>query len=74
MELTPDKYRTIIGFSFQLTFAVGITVVAGLAYLIRDWAILQIVFGVHSAAMLLHWWYDIFQSSYRNRGFKNGGA
>lgn len=70
MELTPDKHRTMIGFSVQLFFAVGITVVAGLAYLIRDWAMLQIVFGVLSVAMLLHWWYSMTFSKATHRGAK----
>lgn len=59
MEMAPDRYRTMIGFSFQLVFAVGIAVVAGWAYVVRHWPILQIIFGLHSALMLLHWWYDI---------------
>jgi hypothetical protein len=59
MEMAPDRYRTMIGFSFQLVFALGIAVVAGWAYLIRHWPILQIIFGLHSSLMLLHWWYDI---------------
>lgn len=58
MEMAPDRYRTMIGFSFQLVFALGITVVAGWAYLIHHWPILQIIFGLHSALMLLHWWYE----------------
>ncbi|XP_046654329.1 organic cation transporter protein-like [Daphnia pulicaria] len=57
MEMAPDRYRTMIGFSFQLVFALGITVVAGWAYLVRHWPILQIIFGLHSSLMLLHWWF-----------------
>lgn len=57
MEMAPDRYRTMIGFSFQLVFAVGIAVVAGWAYVVRHWPILQIIFGLHSALMLLHWWF-----------------
>lgn len=56
MEMSPDKYRTYIGFSFQAMFAVGITVVAGWAYLIRDWSYLQLCLGLHSVVMLCHWW------------------
>ncbi len=45
-------------------FALGITVVAGWAHLVRDWPILQIIFGMHSSLMLLHWWYDIILIMY----------
>lgn len=38
--------------------------VAGWAHLVRDWPILQIIFGMHSSLMLLHWWYDIILIMY----------
>lgn len=56
MEMCSSKMRTFLGFMFQLMFAVGILVVAGWAHLIRDWHVLQIIYGLHSTAMLLHWW------------------
>lgn len=54
--MAPDRHRTMVGFIFQLVFALGIAAVAGWSYLIRDWPLLQVVFGLHSASLLLHWW------------------
>ena len=80
MEMTPDRYRTIIGFSvqvlkysnqlnlmfiyyiiiiLQIFFAFGIMAVACWAYIIPDWSIIQIIYGLHSSLLLLHWWYTI---------------
>jgi hypothetical protein len=56
MEFSPDRYRTPLGFGFQLVFALGIAAVAGWGYLIRDWPLLQIAFGLNSAMLLVHWW------------------
>lgn len=56
LEMVPDRHRTMAGFVFQLVFALGIAAVAGWSYMIRDWPLLQIVFGLHSSFMLLHWW------------------
>lgn len=57
LELIPDRYRTMAGFVYQLVFALGIAAVAGWSYWLRDWPLLQIVFGLHSTFLLLHaWW------------------
>jgi MFS family permease len=56
MEMTPDRYRTPIGISFQLMFALGIAAVAGWSFVFREWPTLQIVFAMHSSVLLLHWW------------------
>lgn len=56
MELTPDHLRTPVGFMYALIYAVGYSLVAAWAFLIRDWHILQIVYGLHGIGLLLHWW------------------
>ena len=59
MEMTPDRYRSALGFSFQLTFALGIAAVAAWGYAIRDWRILQVIYGLHGCSLLFHYWYCI---------------
>ena len=54
--MAPDRHRTLAGFFFAVVFAAGIAVVAGWSYLIRDWSLLQIVYGLHSSILLIHWW------------------
>lgn len=69
MEMTPDRYRSALGFSFQLTFALGIAAVAAWGYAIRDWRALQVIYGLHGCFLLFHYWYFsvIFQRSSREQ-------
>jgi len=55
--MVPNKYRTVAGFLFQMFYALGITAVAGWSYFFRDWPLLQIILGLHSSILLLHWWF-----------------
>ncbi|KAJ8681951.1 hypothetical protein QAD02_017743 [Eretmocerus hayati] len=57
MELVGASKRTVCGLMFQLAFAVGFMLVAVWGSIIsndRFW--LQIVYGLHGAALLGHWW------------------
>jgi hypothetical protein len=56
MEMVGASYRTGCGMAFQSSFSVGIVLVSLFGYLIRDRQILQVVYGLHSALLLPHWW------------------
>ncbi|XP_043663386.1 organic cation transporter protein [Vespula pensylvanica] len=56
MELVGASKRTICGIMFQFAFATGFMLVAAWGALIKDRTWLQIIYGLHSALMLGHWW------------------
>ena len=37
MEIVSNKWRTPIGVSFQISFAIGYMILSGIAYEWRDW-------------------------------------
>lgn len=56
MELVGSSKRTVCGILFQLAFAMGFMLVAVWGVVIKDRMWLQIVYGLHSAILLGHWW------------------
>lgn len=56
MELVGPSRRTACGIAFQAAFAGGIMLVAAWGALIPDRFILQIVYGLHSCLLLMHFW------------------
>ncbi|KAG7211595.1 hypothetical protein KM043_010851 [Ampulex compressa] len=56
MELVGPSKRTVCGVMFQLAFATGFMLVAVWGVLIKDRMWLQIVYGLHSALLVGHWW------------------
>ncbi|CAB0036674.1 unnamed protein product [Trichogramma brassicae] len=56
MELVGASKRTFCGLMFQLAFAVGFMLVAGWGAIIKNATYLQVVYGMHSALLLGHWW------------------
>ncbi|OAD60671.1 Organic cation transporter protein [Eufriesea mexicana] len=56
MELVGATKRTICGVMFQLAFAVGFMLVAVWGAVIKDRMWLQIIYGLHSALLVGHWW------------------
>lgn len=56
MELVGPSKRTMCGILFQLAFAIGFMLVAVWGAVIKDNMWLQIVYGMHSAVLLGHWW------------------
>ncbi|XP_060832874.1 organic cation transporter protein [Bombus pascuorum] len=56
MELVGATKRTVCGIMFQLAFAVGFMLVAVWGAVIKDRMWLQIVYGLHSALLIGHWW------------------
>ncbi|XP_015604741.1 organic cation transporter protein [Cephus cinctus] len=57
MELVGPTKRTICGVMFQLAFAVGFMLVAAWGAVINDRMWLQIIYGLHSALLVGHWWF-----------------
>lgn len=56
MEIVGPSKRTICGVTFQAIFAVGVMLVAAWGSVIKDRMWLQIVYGLHSALLIGHWW------------------
>lgn len=56
MELVGPSKRTICGISFQAAFATGFMLVAAWGAVIKDRMWLQIIYGLHSALLIGHWW------------------
>ncbi|XP_017876340.1 organic cation transporter protein [Ceratina calcarata] len=56
MELVGPSKRTMCGIMFQIAFAVGFMLVSVWGALIKERMWLQIVYGLHSALMIGHWW------------------
>ncbi|XP_012553440.1 organic cation transporter protein isoform X2 [Bombyx mori] len=55
MELVGPSKRTICGVTFQVMFAIGIMLVPAWGYLIDNRFYLQILYGLHAALLLPHW-------------------
>jgi len=56
MEMVGPSKRTMCGILFQLAFATGFLLVAVWGAVLKDRMWLQIVYGMHSAILLGHWW------------------
>ncbi|XP_041979924.1 organic cation transporter protein isoform X2 [Aricia agestis] len=55
MELVGPSRRTICGVAFQVMFALGIMLLAAWGYLIDNRFYLQILYALHAAVLLPHW-------------------
>lgn len=56
MELVGASKRTACGVSFQAAFAVGLMLVAAWGAIIPDRKWLQVIYGLHSCLLLVHYW------------------
>lgn len=56
MELVGASKRTACGISFQGAFAGGIMLVAAWGAIIPDRKWLQVIYGLHSCLLIVHWW------------------
>ncbi|XP_032516471.2 organic cation transporter protein-like [Danaus plexippus] len=55
MEIVGGKWRTIIPIVYQLPFGLGNTIMAILAYWLRDWRKLEIALATLSSLFLFYW-------------------
>jgi Flp pilus assembly protein TadB len=55
-ELFPSHYRTRPGIAIQLFWALGIMVLAGLAYWIKNWRHLQMIISLPSLVLAASYW------------------
>ncbi|CAH0553380.1 unnamed protein product [Brassicogethes aeneus] len=56
MELVGPSKRSMCGIAFQAAFAFGIMLVAGWGSFIKDYQMLQIIYGLHSLVFFAHIW------------------
>ena len=57
LEMAVTADRTTAGFVSNIFTSVGFSVLALIAYLIRDWRYLLIATSLPSVLLLLFWWY-----------------
>ncbi|KAK9693113.1 Sugar transporter [Popillia japonica] len=57
MEVVSGKWRTIIPILYQIPFGIGNTIMATLAYFIKEWRELQLVLSSLSAVFLIYIWF-----------------
>jgi hypothetical protein len=56
MELVGGKWRTISGVSFLFPVPLGYITVAGIAYVVRDWRIMQLAVTLPAISLLAAVW------------------
>ncbi|XP_023288430.1 organic cation transporter protein [Orussus abietinus] len=56
MELVGASRRSACGVAFQASFAMGFMLVAAWGAFVEDRMLLQIIYGLHSALLIGHWW------------------
>ncbi|XP_029647981.1 organic cation transporter protein [Octopus sinensis] len=57
IEIVGPTYRKITGILFEFFFAFGFVLLAGLAYLIRDWEYLELAVSLPSITYIIIWLY-----------------
>lgn len=61
MEVVSGKWRTIVPILYQIPFGIGNTIMALLAYFIKEWRELQLVLSSLSAVFLVYIWWVKFR-------------
>ena len=56
MELVGPIYRTFLGVGFQIAYSLGMMLLSGMAYAIRDDKWLQLAYLLPSSVFLLYYW------------------
>ncbi|XP_042219669.1 organic cation transporter protein-like [Homarus americanus] len=56
MEVVKPKARTLTGMMYALFFGLGITILPGFAYFIRDWRYLELAIGLFSSSLIAYYW------------------
>ena len=55
LELVGPSKRNLAGIVIEYFFAVGLMLLAGVAYLLRDWFYIELVFGAPTVLFLFMW-------------------
>ena len=55
MELVGPSKRNLAGIVIEYFFAAGLVILAGVAYLLRDWFYIELVFGAPMILFFLMW-------------------
>ncbi|XP_067676242.1 organic cation transporter protein-like [Haliotis asinina] len=56
MEIVGPSKRVWTGIMIEVFFAIGMTLLSGVAYFIRDWHTLELAMAVPVALFLIYWW------------------
>ncbi|CAG2222323.1 OCTN [Mytilus edulis] len=56
LELVGPTKRNLAGIVIEYFFALGLVLLAGVAYLLRDWFYIELAFGAPMVLFLLMWW------------------
>ncbi|XP_046326554.1 organic cation transporter protein-like [Haliotis rufescens] len=56
MEIVGPSKRVWTGVMVQVFFAIGMTILSGVAYFIRDWHTLELAMAVPVGIFLIYWW------------------
>ncbi|XP_015189080.1 PREDICTED: organic cation transporter protein [Polistes dominula] len=57
LEMVGPKKRLVAGVGCQLFFTTGYILMAGFAYMIREWRMLQVAITIPSIVFLFYWWF-----------------
>ncbi|XP_070155649.1 organic anion transporter 3 [Polyergus mexicanus] len=56
LELVPVRFRTLVALIMQISWSIGLVLLAMLSYMIPDWRILQLAVSVPTAITVLYIW------------------
>lgn len=59
MEIVGPSWRVFTGLMVMEAWAVGFVILAGIAYGIRDWFVLQLVITAPISILSIYFWYNI---------------
>ena len=56
MELVGPKKRMFVGIVVEMFWSVGVMLLGGIAYAVRDWDKLQMIMSFPILLLLSYWW------------------
>lgn len=76
LEYCPPKIRTLAGVTWELNWAIGLGILGGTSYVIREWRKLQLILTVPTVIALLYIWqtpesiYWLYATGRKKQAFK----